>query len=101
MFMPFHSSARNVSTTHELGFDCYIQPDSTDIRMDSIGHFLNRQGCHQTRLLALRRQLGYHSGGNFAVTLLEVVREREIEDQVGPVISDNATTNDTCLQHFY
>ncbi|KAL9564044.1 hypothetical protein ACKAV7_011818 [Fusarium commune] len=64
-------------------------------------HFLNRQGKHQSRLLALRCQLGCHSGENLAVTLGQVVREWKIEDRVGTVISDNASSNDTCLLNFY
>lgn len=64
-------------------------------------HFLDRQGSYQTRLLALRRQLGCNRGENLACTLLEVVREWGLEDQVGVVASDNAATNDTCLQNFY
>ncbi|KAI8402309.1 hypothetical protein FOFC_17616 [Fusarium oxysporum] len=64
-------------------------------------HFLIRQGKHQSRLLAPRRQLGCHSGENLAVTLGQVVREWKIEDRVGTVISDNASSNDSCLLNFY
>jgi hypothetical protein len=35
------------------------------------------------------------------VTLGKVVREWKIEDRVGTVISDNASSNDTCLLNFY
>ncbi|KAF5597260.1 transposase [Fusarium pseudocircinatum] len=64
-------------------------------------HFLDRQGKHQSHLLALRRQLGCHSGESLAVTLRQVVREWKIEDRVGTVISDNASSNDSCLLNFY
>jgi hypothetical protein len=64
-------------------------------------HFLDRQGKHQSRLLARRRQLGCHSGENLAVTLGQVVREWKIEDRVETVISDNASSNDNCLLNFY
>jgi hypothetical protein len=53
------------------------------------------------RLLALRRQLGSRSGNDLAVTLLQVVKEWGIENHVGVVVSENATTNDTCLHNFY
>ncbi|KAH7472043.1 hypothetical protein FOMA001_g13021 [Fusarium oxysporum f. sp. matthiolae] len=52
-------------------------------------------------LLALRRQLGIHSGENLAETLFEIVQLWDIRGQVGTVISDNVTTNDTCLSYFY
>ena len=35
------------------------------------------------------------------MTLGRVVREWKIEDPVGTVISDNASSNDTCLLNFY
>ncbi|KAF5696988.1 transposase [Fusarium mundagurra] len=63
-------------------------------------HFLDLQGKHQSRLLALRRQLGCHSGENLAVTLGQVVREWKIEDRVGTVISDNASSNYSCLLNY-
>ncbi|KAM0738258.1 hypothetical protein ACQRIT_007450 [Beauveria bassiana] len=87
-------------TKIHLGFDLWTSLNRHAI-MAVTAHFLDRQGSHQTRLLALRRQLGSHSGENLACTLLEVVSEWGIEAQVGVVVSDNAATNDTCLQNFY
>jgi len=69
--------------------------------MEVTAHFLNRVGKHQSRLLALRRQLGYHSGENLAMTLRRVMREWKIEDRVRTVISDNASSNDNCLLNLY
>ncbi|TQW01723.1 NYN domain-containing protein [Cordyceps javanica] len=87
-------------TKIHLGFDLWTSPTRYAI-MAVTAHFLDRQGSHQMRLLALRRQLGCHSGENLACTLLEVVKEWGVEGQVGVVVSDNAATNDTCLQNFY
>jgi hypothetical protein len=64
-------------------------------------HFLDRQGKHQLRLLALRRQLRCYSGENLVVTLWRVMREWKIEDRVGTVISDNVSSNGNCLLNFY
>ncbi|KAF5261576.1 hypothetical protein FOXYS1_7734 [Fusarium oxysporum] len=83
-----------------LGFDLWTSPNRHAV-MAVTAHFLDRQGKHQSRLLALRRQLGCHSGENLAVTLGQVVREWKIEDRVGTVTSDNASSNDTCLLNFY
>ena len=80
-----------------LGFDLWTSPNCYAI-MAVTGHFLDQHGGHQTRLLALRRQLGSHSGSNLAVTSLQVVKEWGIENQVGVVVSDNTTTNDTSPQ---
>ena len=83
-----------------LGFDLWTSPNRHAV-MAVTAHFLDRVGKHQSRLLALRRQLGCHSGENLAVTLGRVVREWKIEDRVGTVISDNASSNDNCLVNFY
>ncbi|KAI8404300.1 hypothetical protein FOFC_15795 [Fusarium oxysporum] len=83
-----------------LGFDLWTSPNLHAV-MTVTAHFLDRQGKYQSRLLALRRQLRCHSGENLAVTLGRVVREWKIEDRVGTVISDNASSNDNCLLNFY
>ncbi|KAJ0122841.1 hypothetical protein HZ326_31574, partial [Fusarium oxysporum f. sp. albedinis] len=87
-------------TRIHLGFDLWTSPNRHAV-MAVTAHFLDRQGKHQSRLLALHRQLGCHSGENLAVTLGQVVREWKIEDRVGTVISDNASSNDSCLLNFY
>lgn len=83
-------------TKIHLGFDLWTSPNRYAI-MAVTAHFLDRQGKHQSRLLALRRQLGCHSGENLAETLSQVVQEWKIEDRVGTVISDNVSSNDNCL----
>ncbi|KAL7755481.1 hypothetical protein ACKLNR_014579 [Fusarium oxysporum f. sp. zingiberi] len=87
-------------TKIHLGFDLWTSPNRHAV-MAVTAHFLDRQGKHQSRLLALRRQLGCHGGENLAVTLGQIVREWKIEDRVGTVISDNASSNDSCLVNFY
>ncbi|KAH7464133.1 hypothetical protein FOMA001_g17921 [Fusarium oxysporum f. sp. matthiolae] len=87
-------------TKIHLGFDLWTSPNRHAV-MAVTAHFLDRQGKHQSRLLALRRQLGCHSGESLAVMLGQVVREWKIEDRVGTVISDNASSNDSCLMNFY
>jgi hypothetical protein len=62
-------------TKIHLGFDLWTSPNRHAV-MAATAHFLDRQGKHQSRLLALRRQLGCHSGESLAVTLGQVVRER-------------------------
>ncbi|RKK80768.1 hypothetical protein BFJ71_g15816 [Fusarium oxysporum] len=94
------SMGRLLDVIIHLGFDLWTSPNRHAV-MAVTAHFLDRQGKHQSRLLALRRQLGCHSGENLAVTLGQVVREWKIEDRVRTVISDNASSNDSCLLNFY
>jgi hypothetical protein len=69
--------------------------------MAVFAHFIDQRGRHQSRLLALRRQLGSHSGENLASTLIDVAQEWDIKERIGTFVSDNLTTNDTCLHHVY
>ncbi|EGU87630.1 hypothetical protein FOXB_01850 [Fusarium oxysporum f. sp. conglutinans Fo5176] len=69
--------------------------------MAVFAHFIDQLGHQQSRLLALRRQSGAHSGENLAGSLIDIVHEWEIEGRVGCAISDNMTANDTCLYYMY
>ncbi|EXK76664.1 hypothetical protein FOQG_18598 [Fusarium oxysporum f. sp. raphani 54005] len=64
--------------------------------MAVFAHFIDQLGHQQSRLLALRRQSGAHSGENLAGSLVDIVHEWEIEGRVGYAISDNMAANDTC-----
>lgn len=64
-------------------------------------HFLDSKGIQQQRLLALTRQSGAHSGDNLATTLLRVVKEWEIQDRIGTLVSGNASSNDTRTTAFF
>ncbi|KAL9564981.1 hypothetical protein ACKAV7_010895 [Fusarium commune] len=69
--------------------------------MAVFAHFIDQLGHQQSRLLALRRQSGAHSGENLAGSLVDILHEWEIEGRVGCAISDNMAANGTCLYHMY
>ncbi|KAJ4256282.1 hypothetical protein NW764_016325 [Fusarium oxysporum] len=69
--------------------------------MAVFAHFIDQLGHQQSRLLALRRQFGVHSGENLAGSLVDILHEWEIEGGVGRAISDNMAANDNCLYHMY
>ncbi|KAL9570405.1 hypothetical protein ACKAV7_005413 [Fusarium commune] len=87
-------------TKIHISFDLWTSPNHLAI-IAVFAHFIDKFGNQQSRLLALRHQLGIHSGENLAETLFEIVQLWDIRGQVGTVISDNVTTNDTCLSYFY
>jgi hypothetical protein len=45
--------------------------------------------------------LGAHSGENLAGSLVDILREWEIEGRVGCAISENLAASDTCLCYTY
>lgn len=50
------------------------------------------------RLSQKARQKGWHCGQGISGTLVEVIREVEIGDQLSYFITDNASNNSTCHQ---
>jgi hypothetical protein len=91
---------RNALTAVHISFDLWTSPNRFAI-MAVFAHFIDQLGHQQSRLLALRRQFGAHSGENLAGSLIDIVHEWEIEGRVGCAISDNMTANDTCLYYMY
>ncbi|KJZ68043.1 hypothetical protein HIM_12565 [Hirsutella minnesotensis 3608] len=87
-------------TKIHVSFDLWTSPNRLSI-MAVFAHFIDKVGCQQSRLLALRRQFGTHSGENLAHTLFSIIQQWGIGERVGTVMSDNLKANDTCLSYFF
>ncbi|OAQ65646.1 transposase-like protein [Purpureocillium lilacinum] len=61
-------------------------------------HFLDDEGKFRTFLLGLPRIEGRHCGENLADRVSEIIHEYGFEDRVGYFVTDNAESNDTCLE---
>lgn len=83
-----------------LTFDLWTSPNGLAILAVS-GHYIDREYIPQQRLLALREQLGAHSGKNIAATVVKVLAEWGITDRIGAIVADNASNNDTCCEELY
>lgn len=94
------ASLKAAASRIHLAFDLWTSSNNYAIMAVS-GHFLDSKGIQQQRLLALARQGGAHTGDNLATTLLQVVKEWEIQDRIGTLVSDNASSNDTCTTAFF
>lgn len=79
-----------------ISFDLWTSPNSMSI-MAVVAHYLDKSFVNRSRLIALRRLQGPHSGENMAMLLLKIVREFEITDRLGYFTIDNAESNDICL----
>ena len=88
------------STAIHISFDCWTSPDQLAM-IAIIAHYLDDKYTYQTRLPALRRHHGDHSGPNMAVTIEKVIREWGIGKNIGVCICDNVSSNDTCLGALY
>ena len=60
--------------TIHISFDLWTSPNRHTM-IAIFAHFIDKRGCPQDLLLALRRQLGTHSGNNIAITLGEVIED--------------------------
>lgn len=87
-------------TKVHLSFDLWTSPNRHAI-IAIFCHFLKPSGQLTQYLLALRRQLGAHTGENIAHTMLKVIKEWDLVESTGSVVCDNATNNDTCLQTLF
>ncbi|KAK5991211.1 Putative AC9 transposase-like protein [Cladobotryum mycophilum] len=94
------SELRKALTQIHLGFDLWTSPNRLAI-LGVTGHFLSSNGSQQQRLLALKQHPGAHSGEKLTTTLKEVIYDWGIQDQLGTIILDNASNNDTCLLHLF
>ena len=88
-----------VSRIH-ISFDMWTSENQLAL-MGIVAHYLDGKAWrNQSRLIALRKIDGAHSGENMAAYLPEVVNEYEIIGRIGFFTLDNAESNDSCLRTF-
>ncbi|KAJ3453198.1 hypothetical protein MRS44_018853 [Fusarium solani] len=63
-------------------------------------HFVDDEGKFRTFLLGLPQIEGRHSGENLAGRVSEIIHDYGFEDRVGYFVTDNAESNDTCLDEL-
>jgi len=85
-----------ISKIH-TSFDLWTSPNGIAI-FSIVGHYVDRDGRPQTRLLALERVQGSHSGENQAVYLYKIVIRYSIEEHLGFFTADNADSCDSCVR---
>ena len=88
-----------LSTIH-ISFDLWTSPNRYAM-IAIFAHFIDKRGRPQDLLLALRRQLGTHSGNNIATTLGEVIKDWDLDIFRSVVVSDDALNNDSCVAAFF
>ncbi len=82
-----------------ISFDAWSSRKFTSLLGLTV-HFLDDEGKFRTFLLGLPRIEGRHSGENLADRVSEIIHEYNIESRVGYFVTDNAESNDTCLDHL-
>lgn len=65
-----------------------------------VASFIDRTGKPVTTLLALPHQEGNHSGYNMTNNIGDVISQWGLEKKIGYFITDNASSNATCLDYL-
>jgi hypothetical protein len=79
-----------------ISFDLWTSPNCYAI-MAIVAHYIDSNGKRQAKLIALRSIDGEHTGENMAALLLKVFQEYKIGSRIGFFITDNASSNDVCI----
>ena len=79
-----------------ISFDLWTAPNNTTY-IDIICHFLDQNKQLHIVLLAVRNMHGNHSEKNQAKAILPILDEYLLKAKLGYFITDNATSNDTCI----
>ena len=79
-----------------ISFDLWTAPNNIAY-IDIVCHFLDQNKQLRTVLLAVRNMHGDHSGKNLAKAILPVLDEYLLKAKLGYFITDNASSNDTCI----
>ena len=87
-----------VSNQIHITFDTWTSPNMHAF-VACNAHFVYDGSLH-TVLLGLRALIGSHSGENTAGVLVPLIQEYGIQEKVGYFVLDNASNNDTCINHI-
>jgi len=87
---------REARSNIHLSFDLWTSPNYYAI-IAIVAHYIDKNGTRQTKLLAMRRLEGEHSGANQAQIVLDVIGEYKIGGRIGFFMLDNASSNDTAV----
>ena len=79
--------------------DMWTSPNHLGL-LGIVAHFVDRQGQLNRALLALREVEGVHSGENQCRTFVRVLGEYQIHHKTGYIMMDNASNNDTFMEHL-
>jgi hypothetical protein len=90
---------RRARSKIHLSFDLWTSPNCYGM-IAIVGHYIDRKGCRQTTLLAIRKIVGEHSGENIAACVCKVVREYRIRKKVGFFVLDNASVNGVAVDRI-
>lgn len=85
----------SISHIH-ISFDMWTSPNYLAM-LSIFAHYLDKDGVRRSRLLGFKRVLGAHTGENQAALIVATLREYDIDGKTRYFMSDNASSNDRCV----
>ena len=86
----------NINSAIHVSFDLWTSGNSLAF-MAVVIHYIDKQYKNRTRLIAMKRVHGSHSGVHQAEIIIQILEEYKLTDRLGYFISDNASSCDTCI----
>src|SRR6202000_1214108 len=80
-----------------VSFDLWTSPNSLAM-LGIVGHWINENHQLTIALLGLRQIAGPHSGEHLSDTVLDVIKDFELQSHLGHFMLDNASSNNTCVK---
>ena len=88
----------SVSMIH-ISFDLWTSPNCVPL-MGVVAHYTDKSFKNRTIMLALKRLHNNHSGENMGSLMIEIIKDYDLKERLGYFITDNAGSNDTCVEHI-
>jgi hypothetical protein len=68
--------------------------------MGVVAYYVNNTFKNRTVMIALKRLYEAHSGENMGSLLIEIINDFDLKDRLGYFITDNVSSNDTCVHYI-
>jgi hypothetical protein len=90
---------RNVSQAQsKIHISCDLWTSTNDLPiLVVILHYIDKNGKSRRNVATMEEVDGLHTGENLSVPVLEVIKEWDIQDNLGYFMMDNADNNDTMM----
>jgi hypothetical protein len=87
--------AESINLFH-VSFDLWTAPNVIPL-IAVVIHYTDQGFKNRTKLIALKCLEKNHSGENMASLLIQILREFDIQERLGYFMTDNASSNDLCI----
>jgi hypothetical protein len=81
-----------------ISFDFWTSPNYISL-MGVVAHYTDNIFKNRTIMIALKRLYETYSGENMGFLLIEIINDFDLKERLGYFITNNVSSNDTCVYH--